>query len=88
MIASAGTADPGKEGFREDSQVGEKDRSNTPSLILTDGRADCLRFASPAEATGGLELGGLELGGLEEACKRLGRGLEYLVGMVLGAQIS
>ena len=23
-----------------------------------------------------------------EACKRLGRGLEYLVGMVLGAQIS
>ena len=48
-----------------------------------DGRADCLRFASPAEATGGLELGGLE-----EACKRLGRGLEYLVGVVLGAQIS
>ena len=41
-----------------------------------DGRADCLRFASPAEATGGLELGDLELGGLEEACKRLGRGLE------------
>ena len=40
------------------------------------------------EATGGLELGGLELGGLEEACKRLGRGLEYLVGVVLGAQIS
>ena len=87
-VASAGNADPGKEGFREDSQVGEMDRSNTPSLILTDGRADCLRFASPAEATGGLELGGLELGGLEEACKRLGRGLEYLVGMVLGAQIS
>ena len=50
--------------------------------------ADCLRFASPAEATGGLELGGLELGGLEEACKRLGRGLEYLEGVVLGAQIS
>ena len=50
--------------------------------------ADCLRFASPAEATGGLELGGLELGGLEEACKRLGRGLEYLVGVVLGAKIS
>ena len=50
--------------------------------------ADCLRFASPAEATGGLELGDLELGGLEEACKRLGRGLEYLVGVVLGAQIS
>ena len=47
-----------------------------------------MRFASPAEATGGLELGDLELGGLEEACKRLGRGLEYLVGVVLGAQIS
>ena len=30
-------------------------RSNTPSLILTDGRADCLRFASPAEATWRLE---------------------------------
>ena len=83
MVASAGNADPGKEGFREDSQVGEVDRSNTPSLILTDGRADCLRFASPAEATGGLELGGLE-----EACKRLGRGLEYLMGVVSGAQIS
>ena len=54
-VASAGNADPGKEGFREDSQVGEMDRSNTPSLILTDGRADCLRFASPAEATWRLE---------------------------------
>ena len=31
-----------------------------------------MRFASPAEATGGLELGDLELGGLEEAWKRLG----------------
>ena len=30
-------------------------RSDTPSLILTDGRADCLRFASPAEATWRLE---------------------------------
>ena len=56
--------------------------SSTP-VAHVDGRADCLRFASPAEATGGLELGGLE-----EACKRLGRGLEYLVGVVLGAQIS
>ena len=55
VVASAGNADPGKEGFREDSQVGEVDRSNTPSLILTDGRADCLRFASPAEATWRLE---------------------------------
>ena len=35
-----------------------------------------MRFASPAEATGGLELGSLELGGLEESCKRLGRGLQ------------
>ena len=43
--------------------------------------ADCLRFASPAEATGGLELGGLE-----EACKRLGRGLEYLMGVVSGVK--
>ena len=58
VVASAGNADPGKEGFREDSQVGEVDRSNTPSLILTDGRADCLRFASPAEAT--WRLGGSE----------------------------
>ena len=33
---------------------------------------NCLRFKSPAEATGGLELGGLELGGLEEPCKRKG----------------
>ena len=38
--------------------------------------ADCLRFASLAEATGGLELGDLELGGLEEAWNRLGRGLQ------------
>ena len=63
-----------------------------------DGRADCLRFASPAEATGGLEAWSLEAWsleawkrlarGLEEACKRLGRGLEYLVGVVLGVQIS
>ena len=47
-----------------------------------------LRFAHPAEAIGGLEackLGGLELGVLEEACERLGRGLEYPVGVVLGA---
>ena len=62
--------------------------SSTPVPPLAGGRADCLRFASPAEATGGLELGDLELGGLEEACKRLGKGLEYLVGVVLGAQIS
>ena len=79
------TRTPVRRDFREDNRWA---RSNTPSLILTDGRADCLRFASPAEATGGLELGGLELGGLEETCKRLGRGLEYLVGMLLGAQIS
>ena len=35
-----------------------------------DGRADCLRFAHPAEATGGLEAWSLE------AWKRLARGLE------------
>ena len=84
MVASAGHADPGKEGLE-----GQTSRiQHAPNPSLGDGRADCLRFASPAEATGGLELGDLELGGLEEACKRLGRGLEYLVGMVLGAQIS
>ena len=88
-VASAGTADPGKEGLE-----GQTSRiQHAPNPSLGDGRADCLRFASPAEATGGLELrdlelGDLELGGLEKACKRLGRGLEYLVGMVLGAQIS
>ena len=49
VVVSAGDAYPSKEGFREDSQVGGAG-SNTPSLILTDGRADCLRFASPAEA--------------------------------------
>ena len=30
-----------------------------------DGRADCLRFASPAEALGGWRLGGWKLGGFE-----------------------
>ena len=60
--------------------------SSTPVPPVAGGRGYCLRFASPAEATGGLELGDLELGGLEEACKRLG--LEYLVGVLLGAQIS
>ena len=59
VVASAGDAYPSKEGFREDSQVGEAG-SNTPSLILTDGRADCLRFASPAEALGGWRLGVFE----------------------------
>ena len=46
-IASAGNADPGKEGFREDSQVGGAG-SNTPSLILTDGRADSMCCAQAA----------------------------------------
>ena len=84
MVASAGSADPGKEG------LGGWDKAVVQHAFAhpLDGRADCLRFASPAEATGGLELGDLELGGLEEACKRLGRGLEYLVGVVFGAQIS
>ena len=55
-IASAGTADPGKEGFREDKgQVGKIQHAFAhPS----DGRADCLRFAYPAQATG--RIGGLE----------------------------
>ena len=42
------TRTPVRRDFREDNRW---ERSNTPSLILTDGRADCLRFASPAEAT-------------------------------------
>ena len=56
MLASAGDADPGKEGFREDKgQVGQIQHAFAhPS----DGRADCLRFASPAEAN--WRLGGLE----------------------------
>ena len=63
VIASAGDADPGKEGFREDKgQVGKIQHAFAhPS----DGRADCLRFASPAEALGGWRLGGWRLGGLE-----------------------
>ena len=82
-VASAGHAEGGKEGL---------DGWDRPDLARPwprrAGRADCLRFASPAEATGGLELGDLELGGLQEACKRLRRGSEYLVGMVMGAKIS
>ena len=60
-VASAGSADPGKEGFREDeSQVGLVQHAFAhPS----DGRADCLRFAHPAEASRGLEVWRLE--GLE-----------------------
>ena len=46
-IASEGDADPGKEGLGWMGQA----LFDTPSLILTDGRADCLRFAHPAEAT-------------------------------------
>ena len=40
--------------------VGNGQGSSTPSLILKDGRADCLRFASPAEALGGWRLWGLK----------------------------
>ena len=47
VVASAGTADPGKEGFREDKGQGGKIQHAFP----TSGRADCLRFAHPAEAT-------------------------------------
>ena len=54
VIASAGTADPSKEGFREDNhQVGPIQHALAhPS----DGRADCLRFAHPAEAAWGFFL--------------------------------
>ena len=48
MLASAGTADPGKEGFREDK--GQGGRVQHASAHPSDGRADCLRFAHPAEA--------------------------------------
>ena len=52
-IASEGDAEAGKEGFGKDMDgkwVGNGQGSSTPSLIPRDGRADCLRFASPAEA--------------------------------------
>ena len=45
-IASAGDADPGKEGL---GWMG-KAKSSTPSLILTDGRADCSGRAEPPPA--------------------------------------
>ena len=67
LIASEGDAEAGKEGFGKDMDgkwVGNGLGSSTPSLILKDGRADCLRFASPAEALGGL--GAWRLGGLEK----------------------
>ena len=47
--ASAGTADHGKEGLE-----GQTSRiQHAPNPSFGDGRADCLRVASPAEATGG-----------------------------------
>ena len=44
----------GKEGFGKDMDgkwVGNGQGSSTPSLIPRDERADCLRYAQPAEAT-------------------------------------
>ena len=49
-IASAGDAEGGKEGLGGWDRQG----SSTPRPRRA-GRADCLRFASPAEALGGLE---------------------------------
>ena len=48
-VASAGDAYPSKEGFREDK--GEGGLVQHASAHPSDGRADCLRFAHPAEAT-------------------------------------
>ena len=48
VIASAGRADPGKEGFREDNRWVKVQHAFAHP---PDGRADCLRFAHPAEAT-------------------------------------
>ena len=50
-VASAGDAYPGKEGFREEIPGMIQHAFAHPS----DGRADCLRFASPAEALGSFE---------------------------------
>ncbi|MEC7682739.1 MAG: hypothetical protein VYC88_02835, partial [SAR324 cluster bacterium] len=64
-------------------------QENTFGLFNTPSAASARRlFALCVTRRGHWRLGDLELGGLEEACKRLGRGLEYLVGVVLGAQIS
>ncbi len=48
-LASAGDADPGKEGFwwLGRARQGQIQHAFAPA----GGRADCLRFASPAEAT-------------------------------------
>ena len=51
LIASEGYAMAGKEGLGWMGQA----LSSTPSLIPRDGRADCLRFTLPAEATWRLE---------------------------------
>ena len=57
-IASEGHAMAGREGFGKGKWVGQA-RSNTPGPW--DGRADCLRFASPAEASWRIE--SVRLGG-------------------------
>ena len=57
-IASAGDADPGQGGFWEDNPR----QAEVQHAVAhpPDGRADCLRFAHPAEATGDWRLGDLE----------------------------
>ena len=62
VIASAGDAEAGKEGFGKDNGR-EMGREWAGIQHALHGRADCLRFASPAEALGGL--GAWRLGGLE-----------------------
>ena len=63
VLASAGDADPGQGGFSEDNPR----QAEVQHAVAhpPDGRADCLRFASPAEALGGWRLGGWRLGGFE-----------------------
>ena len=58
-VPSAGDADPGQGGFLvvRQGKAGKVQHALAPPK---GGRADCLRFASPAEATWGL--GGLEAG--------------------------
>ena len=70
--ASAGHADPGKEGLE-----GQTSRiQHAPNPSFGDGRADCLRFAHPAEATQSSEARWLE----ELKANRL-RGFENLEGL-------
>ena len=76
-VASAGTAYPGKEGF---GRIPE--RADLARLRSSFGWAGGL-FALRVTRRGHCRLGAWRLGAW-----RLGRGLEYLVGVVLGGQIS